>query len=112
MKPVTAFLLFCIPLRLLLAYLTYALPQYAKQFGFLFAIMAVSFLMLYLTDGRMKAPEAGPTGTWWAPFRIVHAVLYFVAAYLALTGRIKQAWMPLVADALFGLVVSYRHYNM
>ena len=103
------FIFGCIPVRILLAYFTKQLsPNKLKMLGFVLLAMGLGFLYLYFTNGRLTAPEAGGV-TWWSRFRIIHGVLYTVAAILALKGN-RNAWIPLALDVIVGILVSIAHY--
>ncbi len=74
--------------------------------------IGLAFFVLFVTNGRMHAPEAGGT-TWWARFRSVHALAFLSAAALfafdhtPIGRRVDKniarfAWVPLALDVLFG----------
>ena len=98
------FLFGCIPVRLALVYLSTKIPQESlKYFGVVLLLVSLGFAYLYFTNGRLNAREAGGK-TWWAPLRIVHAVLYLAAAIYAFQGS-SLVWVPLLLDVFFGLTV-------
>ena len=101
----TLFLLGCIPARLFLVWLSQNIPvRYLKIFGGLLLIMAMGFLYLYFTNGRLNALEAGGK-TWWADFRLVFGALYLVAAIYCFQGKQNMVWVPLSIDVFFGLLL-------
>ncbi len=102
------FLLGCIPIRLLLVYISRKIPGNVLFLPLM--LIGLGFLFLYLTNGRMNAPESQSGTTWWAKLRIIHAGLYLTASYLAFHGSDK-VWIPLLIDLIFGLVAFLVHYN-
>jgi hypothetical protein len=105
------FLTACIPLRLLLAYL--AKIQLANSFpiramGFSYLLIGIAMMSIYFFGLRPTGVEAGGA-IWWNRIRPLHAILYFIFAYLALTGS-PSAWMVLLADVALGLTVFTIHY--
>jgi hypothetical protein len=50
---------------------------------------------------RQNAFEAGGI-TWWANYRIIHGLLYLIAAIYAFN-KYRSAWIPLTLDVLIGL---------
>lgn len=102
------FLLLCIPVRLLLAYIVYKFSN--PIVGLLLLLIGCSFIYLYITNSRLNAPEAGGI-TWWAPLRIVHGLLYLTSSLLVL-GKYEYAYVPLLIDAIFGLGAYTVHYYM
>ena len=104
MKPL--FLLACIPSRLLLAWASTKIPKkYLILFGLVLLTMALSFLWLYFTGGRLSAPEAGGK-TWWAQYRLIIGLLYMAAAIYALQGRQELVWIPIIIDLVFGVILT------
>ena len=98
------FLLICIPVRLLLAYVAYALPPgYLPYLSLLTIIIGLGFMANYLFDLRPNG-HIGPEGKiWWNAIRPVHAALYIMFSAYAYKGA-HQAYAILVADALLGLI--------
>ena len=98
------FIFGCIALRLVLAYLPlYLSKKWLPKLGGLTFIIGISFLYLYFTNGRMNAPEGGGV-TWWANHRLLHGLLYITASIYLFQSK-KVAWIPLMIDVLFGLVM-------
>ena len=116
-SPRTLFMFLCLPFRIILAVIGYYiyrnknLQYLSKPFGVILGLISVSFFVLYFTNGRMNAPEAGPQGTWWAPFRIIHGFMYLIAGIYALRGQLEYTWIPLAIDVLIGLSLSMWHYS-
>ena len=112
MNPVIAFLLFCIPARILIAMGSQFIPDSYLMFyaGFLLLI-GLSFIYLFFTNTRLDAPEAGGK-TWWANYRIIIGALYIAAAVYAFQGKRDLIWIPLAMDILFGIVIFViKHLN-
>ena len=125
-----AFLLGCIPLRTLLAYITYRLgtasittesstsissatesssileTSYSIIRTLIIVILmgiGISFLILYFKNLRLDAPEAGGK-TWWNNLRPIHGLLYVAAASMLLIPNLKSyAWLALIIDVILGL---------
>ncbi len=109
------FLLFlglCIPIRLLLVYITKNVNKYyLKIIGFLALLPAIGFLVLYFSDKRKTGLEVFGGKIWWQNIRIFHGLFYLVFSILAILG-IKKAWILLFIDVLFGLTsFLIYHYN-
>ena len=102
------FLFGCIPARLLIVYLSTIAK--GKILWIPLLLIGLGFLFLYFTNGRMNAGESETGTTWWAPLRIIHAILYLTAALLAFTGS-EKVWIPLLIDVLFGLTMFLIKYN-
>jgi hypothetical protein len=103
-ESIILFLLACIPLRIIIA----LIPLFINKkllfyYSFILFIMSISFLYLYFTNGRENAFEAGGK-TWWAKYRIIHGLLYLMAAYYAYHQN-RNAWIPLMIDVIFGLIL-------
>lgn len=98
------FLICCIGIRLILAVLPlYLSKKLLPYFGLVILIISLSFIYLYFTNGRLKAPEGGGD-TWWAKFRLIHGLLYLTAAiYLFQKERIAS--IPLFIDVILGLTL-------
>jgi hypothetical protein len=109
MKPPTLFIIGCIPIRLLLVWLTYNLNiKYLPILGLLLFIIGFGFGFLYFGNLRLTAPEAGGK-TWWHNYRLIHGMLYLTASIYAFQGK-NTAWIPLLFDVLLGIMVSIVRY--
>ena len=103
-KRIILFLLGCIGARIILAILPLYLSKiWLPYFGFIILIIACSFLYLYFTNGRLKAPEGGGN-TWWAKFRLIHGLLYLTSA-IYLFQKERVASLPLFIDVILGLIL-------
>lgn len=112
MDPHTRRMLFiwaCIPSRAVLAALPAWLPAARlKYLAVVTGILAVGFLFLYFTDGRMEAVEAGGQ-TWWGSLRLLHGMLYLCATIYLLQGD-RLASLPLGLDILTGAGAFVHHH--
>lgn len=108
MNPPILFLLACIPIRLLLCYVSYRLPLvHLPVLGIVLLAIGLSFIWLFFTDMRLSAPEAGGY-TWWHNLRLIHGMLYLTAAVYAFRKQ-RIVWIPLFLDVLFGLNAFVRY---
>ena len=99
---INLFLLGCIPIRIIIALIPlYIDKKWLFYYSFILFTMSISFLYLYFTNSRENAFEAGGK-TWWAKYRIIHGLLYLIAAYYAYFQN-RNAWIPLMIDVIFGL---------
>jgi len=110
MNPVIAFLLLCIPARILIALASRYIPdKYLVFYGIFLLLIGLSFIYLFVTNLRMNAPEAGGK-TWWAPFRILIGFFYITAAIYSFQRRRNIIWVPLAMDIVFGIIIfSLKH---
>ena len=110
MSPIALFLGLCIPARLFIAWLSTVIPAtYLPLFACFLLVVAIAFLYLYFTNGRLQAPEAGGA-TWWASYRLIIGLLWLAAAIYAFQGESSLIWIPLVIDVLFGMVIFYKKH--
>jgi hypothetical protein len=111
MNSVFAFLVFCIPARILLALGSKYVPdKYLDLYAFILLSIGLSFLNAFFTNSRLNAPEAGGI-TWWAQYRLIIGSLYICAAIYAFKGRRDLIWVPLVIDIIFGLFIFGKQHN-
>ena len=102
------FLFGCILTRLLFVYLArFGSKTILNLIGYIALLPAFGFLYLWLFNKRQFGLEAGGE-VWWKNFRIVHSMLYFVFAYMAITSN-KNAWIALAIDVIFGLGLFFKH---
>ena len=103
-KRILLFLVLCIGIRLILALIPlYLSKKWLPYFGLVILIISLSFLYLYFTNGRLKAPEGGGK-TWWAKYRLIHGLLYLTAA-IYLLEKERIASIPLFIDVILGLIL-------
>jgi len=113
-----AFLLGCIPLRIVISVLPLYLDKaWLPYYGGLIFIMSMSFLYLYFGKLRLNAFEAGGQ-TWWSEYLIklnmgrnclIHGLLY-LAGSIYLFQQKRTAYLPLAIDVLVGLGLFIRHH--
>jgi hypothetical protein len=105
------FLIGCIGTRALFAYLAkIANTQYLRWLGYLALLPAIGFIYIFLTGSRPTGLEVGGGRIWWNNLRPLHAIMYALFAYLAITGSTMYAWKVLVADVSIGLLAFLVHY--
>ena len=101
------FLIGCIGTRVLLVYIAKnASIDILKYMGYLLLIPAFGFIYIYLTGSRKTGAEVFGDKIWWNNLRPVHALLYFIFAFLAITQN-DYAWIPLLIDVLIGLFAFF-----
>jgi hypothetical protein len=93
----------CIPLRLLLVYLSKTVNKYhLKLMGYTGLILSVGFMYFYLSGTRTTGPEVFGDKIWWNNLRPIHSVLWLAFAISAIRGY-SWSWKILLVDVLFGL---------
>jgi len=101
------FWLCCIPMRLLIVWYTKNYPS--KNTGYLLSVISFSFLYLYFNNLRLRAAESSTGTTWWAPYRLIHGLLYLAAAIYMFREK-QYGWVPLLMDVLLGLFIKSLFY--
>ena len=98
------FLVGCIGLRSALTYLAYsATKRRLRTLGYVGLVVATGLL---LSDRKTGLETCGKP-IWWGELRPVHALLWAMFGYLAVSGN-RSAWVPLAVDTVFGLTVWMR----
>jgi len=109
------FLIGCLGTRSLFAYLAkQANPTQLRWLGYLAMLPAIGFIYIFLTGVRPTGLEVGGGRIWWNNLRPLHAAMYLLFAYLAITGSTVysiQAWHVLAADVLLGIAAFLAHYS-
>ena len=103
----------CILVRFLASVLPLYTPnKYLKIIGIIICIQSTSLLYLYFTNSRLKAPEGGGA-TWWAKYRILHGILYALAASSCFFSLPETAHFFLTCDVVLGIIlyVLHRHFE-
>jgi hypothetical protein len=77
--------------------------------GYISLLLAIGFTYIYLTDGRKTGVEVFGGKIWWNNLRPIHALLYFVFAYMAINKN-ANAWIVLLIDVVIGLI-SFLTYH-
>lgn len=102
-KRMLLFLIGCIGTRTSFVLLAKFLDKkYLPYMGYFALIIAIGFSIIFITGIRETGPEVLGDKIWWNNLRPVHALLYFIFAYLAITQN-DMAWIPLLIDVLLGL---------
>jgi len=92
----------CIGARALLVILAKnAPPAWLNLMGFLALLPASGFLYLFWSGARKGNGVFGEK-IWWQSLRPIHAILYGLFAFFALTGR-REAWVFLLLDLVIGV---------
>jgi hypothetical protein len=77
--------------------------------GYLLLLPAFGFFYIFFTNSRKTGPEVFGDKIWWNNLRPIHGLLYLLFSYNAITGN-KNAWIYLLVDVLFGLIVFLAHH--
>ena len=109
-EQINYFLIGCIPVRIIIALLPIYIDKcYLFYYGIILFCISLSFAYLYFNNLRLNAPEGGGI-TWWAKYRIIHALLYLIASLYAFQGM-RTATVPLSLDVIIGfLLFINKHY--
>jgi hypothetical protein len=102
----------CIPVRIFASWLSYYLARRNSTTGLkILAGLAIFPLIgwaVILAFGlRKTGAETQGAPIWWNFMRPIHMILYVIFIYLALSNKEKKeksAWIPLLLDALLGLI--------
>ncbi len=109
-KRILLFLIGCIGTRTLFVIMAkYINKNYLPFMGYVAIIIALGFSFIYLTGSRQTGPEVFGDKIWWNNLRPVHAMLYFIFAYLAITKN-DYSWVPLLIDVTIGLT-AFLYYH-
>ena len=112
-KRFLAFLLACIPVRVLFVYIAKNIsPIYLPYLGLLALLPAIGFLSIYFGGYRKKGGETFGQKIWWNDLRPVHGLLYICFSYLAINKN-KRSYVPLLIDVVIGLFsfIIFHFYN-
>jgi hypothetical protein len=104
------FIFVCILTRLILTFVVKKLQvKYLPIAGYIGLILGISFLTIYYYNLRKTGIEVFGDKIWWNDIRPVHGILYLIFAYLAINKN-KNAWVVLLIDVIFGLVMFINHH--
>jgi len=107
------FLIGCIPARLFLAFLPLYLPDFLlKVYGGVLLMIGLGFLYLFVTGKRKTGLETEGKPIWWRPFRILHGLMYCLAAFFVLDRQRRAAFQTLLIDTCLGLALFLYHYYL
>ncbi len=110
----TLFLVGCIPVRLLLAFVAYKYSNnsYIRYLLSLITFMiGIGFFYIYATGSRPTGVETEGKPIWWNKLRPVHGTIYLLFALLNLA-NVKGSWVLLLVDVLIGLGAFLNNYYM
>lgn len=106
------FLFGCIGTRSLFALTAKMISlEYLPVLGYIAIIPLIGFLYIFATGSRKTGIEVGGERIWWNWLRPVHAFMYSLFAYNAISGN-RNAWYYLAADVIIGLVAFLVHHGM
>jgi hypothetical protein len=77
--------------------------------GFVALLSAIGFSYLFLSGAR-KGTGAFGEKIWWESLRPVHASLYFLFAYFAITGK-REAWVFLLLDVVIAATGFFYYHS-
>ena len=104
------FIFVCILTRLILTFVVKKLKLiYLPIAGYIGLILGISFLTIYYYNLRKTGIEVFGDKIWWNDIRPIHGILYLIFAYLAINKN-KNAWIVLLIDVIFGLVMFINHH--
>ena len=103
------FLFGCIVIRSLFVYISYKYTNFLPLFGILALIPVIGWLNILFFNPRETGPEVFGEKIWWKNIRIIHMLLYFLFAILALTS-FKKSWVILLIDVCIGLLAFLIHH--
>lgn len=111
-KRFALFLIGCIGTRLAFALVARVASQpILKALGYLALLPAIGFILIYALNLRKTGQEVMGEKIWWNHLRPLHAFIYFVFSYLAISGN-KNAWLALLADVIIGFTAfTVHHYK-
>ena len=112
-KRFLAFLLLCIPSRIIIALIAkYTSPKYLSYLGYLAILPAIGFAYIFIFGKRKRGGETFGQKIWWNHMRPIHSFMFALFAYLAINKN-KNSHLVLFADAFIGLVsFLYYHYSV
>tara|TARA_B100001093_G_C26015396_1_gene671507 strand:- start:76 stop:450 length:375 start_codon:yes stop_codon:yes gene_type:complete len=112
-KRFLAFLLLCIPTRIIIALIAkYIDPKYLPYLGYLAILPAIGFAYIYIFGKRKRGRETFGQKIWWNHMRPIHSFMFALFAYLAINKN-KNSYLVLFTDAFIGLVsFLYYHYGV
>ena len=109
-KRFLAFLLLCIPIRIIIALIAkYIDKKYLPYLGYLAIIPAIGFAYIFIFGKRKKGGETFGQKIWWNHLRPVHSFMFALFAYLAINKN-ADSYLVLLGDVFIGLV-SFLHYH-
>ena len=107
------FLIGCIGIRSLFVYIAKTIDiSYLPLLGYLALLPAIWFIYIFFTGSRKKGNEVFGDKIWWNMLRPIHALLYLLFAYNAITKN-SEAWIYLLYDVVLGLIsfLTFHFYS-
>jgi hypothetical protein len=109
-KRLLFFLIGCIGVRTAFVILAKNISlNYLAFLGYLAILPALGFTYIFITGSRTTGPEVMGEKIWWNHLRPIHAILYAIFAYLAITKN-PNAWLALGIDVVIGLIGFLIHH--
>ena len=106
------FLVGCIGVRMLLVYIAkQASTNLLSIMGYVALLPAIGFAYIFMTNSRQTGAEVFGEKIWWNHLRPVHALLYGLFAFSAITKN-KHAWKFLGVDVLLGVIAFLHHHTV
>ena len=103
-KRILLFLIGCVGVRLLIAYLAKIINiNYLPVMGYIAMLPAIGFAYIFLTGSRKTGAEVFGGKIWWNNLRPIHAIFYALFAYNAINKN-PNSWKILLADVILGLI--------
>ena len=112
-KRMLLFLIGCMGVRFLLVYIVKTVHKTKLQYmGYLALLPAIGFIYIFFTGSRKKGNEVFGDKIWWNMLRPIHALLYLLFAYNAITKN-SEAWIYLLYDVVLGLIsfLTFHFYS-
>lgn len=102
----------CIPLRLLLVYLSKRAGEvdepYIKIMGAAAVMISIGFMYQFIVNPTNKGAFGGES--WWNDFRPLHSLIYLTFAIMAFA-KPKYAYLVLLFDIIIGTGLFINHYK-
>ena len=109
-----SFLVLCIGIRSILAFLPLLLSSHGMAYFLLrlcIGAIGLGFMVIYLFGLRKTGLETGGARIWWNSLRPIHALLYLSASVLLYFGHTREASVILLLDVFIGLVAFLHHHK-
>jgi hypothetical protein len=78
--------------------------------GYIAIVPIIGFLYIFATGSRKTGIEIGGEKIWWNWLRPVHALMYSLFAYNAISKN-RDAWHYLAADVIIGIIAFLAHHG-
>jgi hypothetical protein len=104
------FIIFCLGIRVTLAYIArQSSPRILRIMGYLAIAPVIGFMYIFLSGSRTTGLEVMGGKIWWNSLRPVHALLYTSFAFSAINSY-SYAWMFLLVDVALGIISFIIHH--